>query len=85
MEAETALVWPQSGVELNPISAIDLDLVLVVFPYDAELNHSFGDGHDTESGLVFGVLFKEGRAFKSMHELCLWHDTVSMGVENIYG
>ena len=58
MEAETALVWSQGGVELNPISTIDLDLVLVIFPNHAELNHSFGDGNDTEGGLVFGMLFK---------------------------
>lgn len=77
MEAETTLVWAQSGVELNSISTIDLDLVLVVFPHHAELNDSFGDGHHVESGPVFGVLFKEGGAFKSVHELCSRQDIVS--------
>lgn len=60
VEAETTLVWPQSRVELHPISPIDLDLILVIFPHHAELNHSLGDGHHTEGGLVLGVLFKEG-------------------------
>ena len=77
MEAEAALVWTQGGVELNPISTIDLDLVLIIFPHHTELDHSFGHGHDIEGGFVFGVLLEKGRAFKRVHEFYGWHDMVS--------
>jgi hypothetical protein len=60
MEAETALVWPERGVELHPVPAVDLDSILVIFPHDAELDDSFGNGDDLEGGAVFGMLVKEG-------------------------
>lgn len=59
VETQTALVWPQGGIELHAISPVDLDLVLVVLPNDTELNDSFRDGCDLEGGLVLGVLFKQ--------------------------
>lgn len=70
MEAETALVRPQGGIELHPISSVDLYLVVIVFPHHAELDHSFRYGHHAEGGLVFGMLFKEGGAFEGVYELC---------------
>lgn len=69
MEAETAFVWPQSGVELDPITTVDLDLILVIFPHHAELNHSFGDGDDFEGGFVLGVFLEKGGVLKGGHEL----------------
>jgi len=64
MQTETALVWAESRVELHPVAAIDLDLVLVVLPDDAELDDPFGDGDDLEGGLVFGMLLEEGAIFE---------------------
>ena len=45
---------------MHTVSAIDLDLSLVVFPGDSELDDSLGNGGDFESGLVFWVLLEEG-------------------------
>ena len=64
MQTEAALVWAESRVELHPVAAIDLDLVLVVLPDDAELDDPFGDGDDLEGGLVFGMLLEEGAIFE---------------------
>ena len=64
MEAETTLVWPESRVELDTITAVDLWLSLVVLPDDAELDDSLGDGDDLQGGLIFGVLFEEGTVFE---------------------
>ena len=60
MEPETTLVRPQRRVELDTVSSIDLKLVLVIFPADAELDDTLGDGGDFEGGAVFGVLLEEG-------------------------
>lgn len=45
---------------MHTVSAIDLDLSLVVFPGDSELDDSLGNGGDFESDLVFWVLLEEG-------------------------
>ena len=44
MEAETALVGTESGVELHAVSLLDLALALVVLPDNAELDDALGDG-----------------------------------------
>lgn len=54
METETALVWSESGVELNTVSTVDLELAIVVLPGNTELNNTLGDGDDGESGLELG-------------------------------
>jgi hypothetical protein len=64
MQAETALVGAEGRVELDSVAAVDLDLVLVVFPNYAELDDALGDGDDLEGGLVFWVLFEEGAVFE---------------------
>jgi len=43
VQTETALVWAKGGVELDSVAAVDLDLVLVVLPDDAELDDTLGD------------------------------------------
>jgi hypothetical protein len=43
VKSETALVWAESRVELDTISAVDLGLQLVIFPDDTELNDALGD------------------------------------------
>lgn len=65
MEAETAFVGAESGVELDTIAAVELDLTFVVFPYDAELDDAFGHSGDFEGGFVFRVLLEEGGVFES--------------------
>lgn len=64
MQTETAFVWAESRVELNSVAAVDLDLVLVVFPDDAELDDTLGDGDNLQGGLVFGVRLKECAVFE---------------------
>jgi hypothetical protein len=70
VEAETALVGTESGVELHTVALLDLALVLVVLPHDAELDDAFGDGDDLEGLLVFGVLGEEGGGLEGGDELC---------------
>jgi len=70
VQAETALVWAEGGVELDSVAAVDLDLVLVVFPDNSELDDALRDGDDLEGGLVFGVLFEEGAVFERGDQLC---------------
>lgn len=77
MEAETALVWAEGGVELDSVSAVDLDLVLVIFPDDAELNDALGDGNDFEGGSVFGFLLEEGAVFEGRGQL--WGEKLAWG------
>lgn len=64
VKAKTSFVRTQGRVELHTISSIDLHLSLVVLPGYSKLNDSFGDGSDLEGGLVFRVLFEEGRVFE---------------------
>jgi hypothetical protein len=54
VETETALVWSESGVELDTVSTVDLELALVVLPGNTELNHALGNGDDGESSLELG-------------------------------
>lgn len=64
VQTETSLVWTESRVELDSVSAVDLDLVLVIFPDDTELDDAFWDGGDLEGFLVFWVLLEEGRVLE---------------------
>ena len=70
METETAFVGAKSGIELDSITPVDLDLVLVIFPYNAELDDSFGDGSDLEGFSVVRVLLEEGGVLQGRDELC---------------
>lgn len=70
VETETTLVGAQSRVELHTVSAVDLGLALVVLPHNAELDHALGDGDDSQSLAVFGVLLEEGRVFDGGGQLC---------------
>lgn len=64
VEAETTLVWTQSRVELDSVSAVQLELSLVIFPDDTELDDAFGNGDDLQCGLVFGLLLEESAVFE---------------------
>lgn len=53
VEPESALVGPDGGVELNTVSAVDLDLSVVVNPWDAEHDDPLGlDEPLDDSGLL---------------------------------
>ena len=79
MEAETALVGTESGVELHAVSLLDLALALVVLPDNAELDDALGDGDDLKSLLVFGVLGEEGGGLEGGDELYGMLDGVANG------
>jgi hypothetical protein len=69
MQTETTLVWTEGRVELNTISTVHLDLVLVIFPDNTELDDAFWNGSDLECFLVFGVLLEEGRVLEGGGQL----------------
>ena len=46
VESQSSLVRTQCTVELDSVAAVDLYLVLVVFPDNAELDDAFGDRGD---------------------------------------
>lgn len=71
MESKTALVRSEGRVVLNTITAVDLEVALVVFPDNAELDDTLGDGDDLEGGAELGVLREELGVFESAHELCI--------------
>ena len=64
MEPEATFVGTKRGVELDPVTTIDLDLAFVVFPRDSKLNHSFRDGGDLKGFPVLWVLVEKGRVFE---------------------
>jgi hypothetical protein len=69
METETTLVGAQSGVELNTETTVHLNLVVVIFPDDTELDDTLGDGDDGESLAVLRVLLEESGVLKGRGEL----------------
>ncbi len=64
VESETALVWTKSRVELYTVSAVDLELILVIFPDYTELDDALRNGNDFEGGLEFRPLLKESAVFE---------------------
>jgi hypothetical protein len=69
MESQPSLVWAQGRVKLHTVSAVDLDLVFVIFPDDAELDDALGNGDDLEGGLVLGLLLEEGAVLEGGDKL----------------
>lgn len=72
METETTLVGAKGRVELNTVTAVDLNLTLVVLPNDTELDDALGDGSDLEGGLVLGVLLEQGGVLEGRGQLYNW-------------
>lgn len=70
VEAETALVGAESGVELDTETTVDLDLTFVILPDHAELDHALGDGDDLEGLAVLGLLLEKVGVLESRGELC---------------
>ena len=58
MEAQTALVWTNGGVELHTVATVDLHLAFVVNPGHAELDHALRLDEALQNAVlfVFGVL-----------------------------
>lgn len=69
VQTETALVRTEGRVELHSVTAVDLDLVLVVFPDNSELDDALGDGGNLEGFFVFWVLLEEGRVLEGGGQL----------------
>lgn len=58
-EKQNARKSVEEGTHLDSITAVDLDLSLVVLPSDTELDNSFRDLGDGECLFVLGVLLEE--------------------------
>ncbi len=70
MEPKTTLVRSQGRIKLYTVSSIDLNLILIVFPDDTELDDTLRDGGDLEGGAVFGVLLEQGGILEGRGKLC---------------
>jgi hypothetical protein len=69
VKSETALVGTESRVELDAVTTVDLEVALVVFPDDAELDDTLRNGGNSESSAVLGVLVEEGAVLEGRGEL----------------
>ena len=68
VEAKTAFVGAQRRVKLHTVSTIDLDLALVIFPDNSELDDTLRNRSDLESLFIFRVLLEEGGVFESRNQ-----------------
>jgi hypothetical protein len=75
MQSQTAFVGAESRVELDSVAAIDLEVAVVIFPDDTELDYSLRDRDDFEGYTVLGVLCEQRAIFKGADEL--WSNSVS--------
>ena len=80
MESETTLVGTKGGVELNTVTAVDLEGTVVVLPDDAELDYTLGDGGDLERNAVLGVLLEEAGVLEGAGKLCIGEKPMLMSV-----
>ena len=64
VETKTTLVRAKGGVELNTVALVDLNLALIVFPNDTELNNALGDSDNSESLTVLRVLLEKSGVFQ---------------------
>ena len=69
MQAETTLVRTESRVELHTVALVDLALARVIFPDDAELDDTLGDGDNFEGLPVLRVLLEKSGRLKGGDEL----------------
>lgn len=78
MESQTTLVRTQGRVELHTVTLVDLQLALVIFPDDSELDDTLRDSRDLEGSAVLRVLCEEGAVLKSACQLCYSSVTVCL-------
>lgn len=71
MKAKSSFIWSQRGIELDSVASVELNLSLVIFPNDSELDYSFRNRTNRKSLLVLGILLEEGAILKSGRELCV--------------
>jgi hypothetical protein len=69
MESKTTLVRTESRVELDSVTTVDLDIAVVVFPDNAELEDTLGDRDDRDNLLKLRALLKKSRVLKSGQKL----------------
>jgi hypothetical protein len=65
VESEAALVRTECGVELNTVSAVYLDLSLIILPCDTELDNTLRNGGHFQSGFVLWMLLEKTGMFES--------------------
>lgn len=71
MESQATLVRAKSGVELDAVPAVHLQVTLVVFPDDSELDDTLWDRNDAQRGSVLGMLLEQRALLEGGHKLCL--------------
>lgn len=69
VESKTALVGTESRVELDSVTTVDLEVALVIFPDDAELDDTLRNGGNSQSSAVLGVLVEEGAVLEGRGKL----------------
>lgn len=69
VEAKATLVGTQGGVELNAIALVDLDLALIIFPNDTELDDALRNGDHGKRLAVLGVLLEKSGVVEGGGEL----------------
>jgi hypothetical protein len=69
MESKASLVRPESGVELNAESSIDLNLALVVLPSNTELNNTLRNRSNLQSNLILWVFLEQCRVLEGGDKL----------------
>lgn len=64
MEPQTALVRTERRIELHTVAPVDMELSLVIFPDNTELDDTLGDGDDGKALLELGVNLEELRGLE---------------------
>lgn len=70
MEAETTLVRAQCRVELHTVSTVDVNVTIVIFPGDTELDDTLRNGNDGQAFPQFGLQMEEFGLLEGRDELC---------------
>lgn len=71
MEPQTTFVGAKGRVVLDTEAIVGLDLEVVVFPDDAELDDPLRDGRDLESPAVLWIFLEKGGIFESRGQFWL--------------
>jgi hypothetical protein len=70
VEPEATLVGTKSGVELDTVSTVDLDLAFIIFPDNTELDDTLRNGDDLKSLAELRLLLEKSGVLESGGELC---------------
>lgn len=71
VEPQTTFVGAKGRVVLDTEAIVGLDLEVVVFPDDAELDDPLRDGRDLESPAVLWIFLEKGGIFESRGQFWL--------------